>query len=111
MITACSGIVLNDWLTCSCNLRLFQKKNIIPRFYFVVDRLDLATQASKAFKERGLKVKLISNKRQLNKPFSEDISVVNIQKVNEDTDLTNKSGYDLNTQNIGYVRIIGVNSK
>ena len=21
MITACSGIVLNDWLTCSCNLR------------------------------------------------------------------------------------------
>ncbi|MCR1862216.1 DEAD/DEAH box helicase family protein [Limosilactobacillus reuteri] len=82
---------------------LFQKKNIIPRFYFVVDRLDLATQASKAFKERGLKVKLISNKRQLNKPFSEDISVVNIQKVNEDTDLTNKSGYDLNTQNIYFI--------
>ncbi|UTB71643.1 hypothetical protein A4W72_01370 [Latilactobacillus curvatus] len=23
MITACSGIVLNDWLTCSCNLRFF----------------------------------------------------------------------------------------
>lgn len=82
---------------------LFQKKNIIPRFYFVVDRLDLATQASKAFKERGLKVKLISNKRQLNKPFSEDIAVVNIQKVNEDTDLTNKSGYDLNTQNIYFI--------
>ncbi|MDB6227486.1 DEAD/DEAH box helicase family protein [Lactobacillus amylovorus] len=82
---------------------LFQKKNIIPRFYFVVDRLDLATQASKAFKERGLKVKLISNKRQLNQPFSEDIAVVNIQKVNEDTDLTNKSGYDLNTQNIYFI--------
>lgn len=82
---------------------LFQKKNIIPRFYFVVDRLDLATQASKAFKERGLNVKLISNKRQLNKPFSEDIAVVNIQKVNEDTDLTNKSGYDLNTQNIYFI--------
>jgi type I restriction enzyme R subunit len=82
---------------------LFQKKNIIPRFYFVVDRLDLATQASKAFKERGLKVKFISNKRQLNKTFSQDIAVVNIQKVNEDTDLTNKSGYDLNTQNIYFI--------
>lgn len=46
---------------------------------------------------------MISNKRQLNKPFSEDISVVNIQKVNEDTDLTNKSGYDLNTQNIYFI--------
>lgn len=82
---------------------LFQKENIIPRFYFVVDRLDLATQASKAFKERGLKVKLISNKRQLNKPFSEDIAVINIQKVSEDTDLKNKSGYDLNTQNIYFI--------
>ncbi|WP_294605379.1 DEAD/DEAH box helicase family protein [uncultured Lactobacillus sp.] len=82
---------------------LFQRKNIIPRFYFVVDRLDLATQASKAFKERGLKVKLMYSKKQLNKPFSEDIAVVNIQKVNKDTDLTNKSGYDLNTQNIYFI--------
>lgn len=81
----------------------FQKNNIIPRFYFVVDRLDLATQASKEFRKRGLTVKLISSKDQLNKPFSEDIAVVNIQKVNKDTDLTNKSGYDLNTQNIYFI--------
>lgn len=81
----------------------FQKENIIPQFYFVVDRLDLATQAKNEFMKRGLKVKLISSKKQLNEPFSEDIAVVNIQKVNEDTDLTNKSGYSLNTQNVYFI--------
>lgn len=81
----------------------FQQSNLIPRFYFVVDRLDLATQASKEFRKRGLSVKLISSKKQLNEAFAEDIAVVNIQKVNEDTDLTNKSGYELNTQNVYFI--------
>lgn len=81
----------------------FQQKQLIPRFYFVVDRLDLATQASKEFRKRGLTVKLISSKKQLNEVFAEDIAVVNIQKVNEDTDLTNKSGYALNTQNVYFI--------
>lgn len=81
----------------------FQQNNLIPRFYFVVDRLDLATQASKEFRKRGLTVKLISSKRQLNEAFAEDIAVVNIQKVNEDTDLTNKSGYALNIQNVYFI--------
>lgn len=81
----------------------FQQKQLIPRFYFVVDRLDLATQASKEFRKRGLTVKLISSKKQLNEAFAEDIAVVNIQKVNEDTDLTNKSGYTLNTQNVYFI--------
>lgn len=69
----------------------------------MVDRLDLATQASKEFRKRGLTVKLISSKKQLNEAFAEDIAVVNIQKVNEDTDLTNKSGYALNTQNVYFI--------
>lgn len=81
----------------------FQQNNLIPRFYFVVDRLDLATQASKEFRKRGLSVKLISSKKQLNEAFIEDIAVVNIQKVNEDTDLTDKSGYGLNTQNVYFI--------
>lgn len=81
----------------------FQQSNLIPRFYFVVDRLDLAAQASKEFRKRGLTVKLISSKKQLNEAFSEDIAVVNIQKINEDTNLTNRSGYDLGTQNIYFI--------
>ncbi len=39
----------------------------------------------------------------MNEAFAEDIAVVNIQKVNEDTDLTNKSGYALNTQNVYFI--------
>ncbi len=32
----------------------FQKKSIIPKFYFIVDRLDLLQQAQKEFTARGL---------------------------------------------------------
>jgi len=35
----------------------YQKKNIIAKFYFIVDRLDLATQAKDEFIARGLKLK------------------------------------------------------
>lgn len=82
----------------------YQKHNKIPQFYFIVDRLDLADQAQSEFVKRGLKVKLISNKTDLEKPFEEDIAVVNIQKFNDDTDFSNKSGYDnLNTQNVYFI--------
>lgn len=81
-----------------------QKKNIIPQFYFIVDRIDLANQAENAFLNRGLKVKRINSKRELNHPFTEDVAVVNIQKINEDTNLTDTSGYEnLNKQNIYFI--------
>lgn len=82
----------------------YQKHNKIPQFYFIVDRLDLATQAHSEFVKRGLRVKLISNKADLEQPFDEDIAVVNIQKFNDDTDFSNKSGYtNLNNQNIYFI--------
>lgn len=46
--------------------QLFFKTGIVPQFYFVVDRLDLADQAFKEFIKRGLKVKRINNPRELN---------------------------------------------
>ncbi len=83
---------------------VLQKKNIIPQFYFIVDRIDLADQAEKAFSHRGAKVKRINSKQELNEPFTEDIAVVNIQKFSEETDLTDKSGYkSLNKQNIYFI--------
>lgn len=83
---------------------VLQKKNIVPQFYFIVDRLDLADQAEKAFLNRGATVKRINSKTDLNKPFTQDIAVVNIQKINEDTNLTDKSGYNsLNKQNIYFI--------
>lgn len=83
---------------------VYQKQNIIPQFFFIVDRLDLADQAESALSNRGLKVKRINDKHELNKPFTEDVAVVNIQKINEDTNLTDTSGYEnLNKQNVYFI--------
>ena len=82
----------------------FSKEGIVPQFYFVVDRLDLADQAFKEFTKRGLKVKRINNPRELNqKQDGYDVAVVNIQKFKDDSDLTDHSGYDLNRQNIYFI--------
>lgn len=82
---------------------VFQKKNIIPHFYFVVDRLDLATQATEEFIKRGLSVKKISSPDELSDPFTQDVAVVNIQKFKKETNFTNKSGYKLREQNIYFI--------
>ena len=82
----------------------FSKQGIVPQLYFVVDRLDLADQAFKEFTKRGLKVKRINNPRELNqKQDGYDVAVVNIQKFKDDSDLTDRSGYDLNRQNIYFI--------
>lgn len=82
----------------------FSKQGIVPQFYFVVDRLDLADQAFKEFTKRGLRVKRINNPQELNqKQDGYDVAVVNIQKFKEDSDLTDRSGYDLNRQNIYFI--------
>lgn len=82
----------------------FSKEGIVPQFYFVVDRLDLADQAFKEFTKRGLKVKRINNPRELNqKQDGYDVAVVNIQKFKDDSDLTDRSGYDLNCQNVYFI--------
>ena len=82
----------------------FSKEGIVPQFYFVVDRLDLADQAFKEFTKRGLKVKRINNPQELNqKQDGYDVAVVNIQKFKDDSDLTDRSGYDLNRQNVYFI--------
>ena len=47
----------------------FQKKSIIPKFYFIVDRIDLMEQAKKEFSSRDLIVKTVSSKDELLKDF------------------------------------------
>ncbi len=82
----------------------FSKQGIVPQFYFVVDRLDLADQAFKEFTKRGLKVKRINSPQELNqKQDGYDVAVVNIQKFKDDSDLTDRSGYDLHRQNIYFI--------
>jgi type I restriction enzyme R subunit len=86
----------------------FAKKGIIPKFYFVVDRLDLATQAKREFNKRGLVVHAIDSKEALLADFgyntsSDGITVVNIQKFREDTNTLRDSGYDIDVQKIFFI--------
>lgn len=50
----------------------FQSQGKIAKFYFVVDRIDLAKQAKDEFESRGLKVVTVSSKKE----FSDSISEV-----------------------------------
>ena len=86
----------------------FSKKKIVPKFYFVVDRLDLLTQTEKEFRKRWLKVHIVNSKQDLVKDFKKNttnewITVINIQKFNEDTTVFNDSGYDIAMQRIYFV--------
>lgn len=86
----------------------FAKKGIIPKFYFVVDRIDLANQAKDEFSKRGLKVHSIDSKDALIKDFknntsNEGMTVLNIHKFREDTVALNDSGYDIKVQRVFFI--------
>lgn len=92
----------------------FQKKDIIPKFYFIVDRLDLLIQARKEFSSRGLVVHTVNSKEELIKDFETnrnvhnlkgqlEVTVVNIQKFKEETGFLNKNLYNTNTQRVYFL--------
>ncbi|RDI36705.1 type I restriction endonuclease [Aquicella lusitana] len=92
----------------------FQRKNIIPKFYFIVDRIDLMNQAKSEFTSRGLTVHTVNTKDELLKDFrlrqairnlagKREITVVNIQKFKEDSDVLTQNDYDLNTQRVYFL--------
>lgn len=92
----------------------FQRKNVVPKFYFIVDRIDLMDQAKKEFTSRGLVVHTVNSKDELIKNFRtkqaihnlsgrKEITVVNIQKFKDDTDVLKANDYDINTQRIYFL--------
>ncbi|XDD47610.1 type I restriction endonuclease subunit R [Leptospira sp. WS39.C2] len=92
----------------------FQSRNIIPKFYFIVDRLDLLIQASKEFRGRGLVVHEINSRNDFVKDIKttsvihndsgkSEITVVNIQKFKEDSDVLRNTDYNLNIQRIYFL--------
>lgn len=92
----------------------YQKKHIIPKFYFIVDRLDLLIQASNEFAKRGLKVNKINSRQEFiadlkvvgaihNDSGQAEITVVNIQKFSEDSTVPEDIEYDINTQRIFFL--------
>lgn len=92
----------------------FNKQGIVPKFYFIVDRLDLLTQARDEFSARGLKVHTVNSKDEFladlrkttainNDKGQQEITVVNIQKFQEDTTVTNITDYDVSVQRIYFL--------
>lgn len=92
----------------------YQKKQIIPKFYFIVDRLDLLIQSSNEFAKRGLKVNRVNSRQEFvadlkivgaihNDSGQAEITVVNIQKFSEDSTVPDDLDYDINTQRIFFL--------
>lgn len=92
----------------------FDKKGIIPKFYFIVDRLDLMIQADREFSSRGLVVHTVNSKEDLLKDFKtqkvihnlsgkREITVVNIQKFKEESDILQPKDYDIDVQRVYFL--------
>ena len=92
----------------------FQKKSIIPKFYFIVDRIDLLTQAQREFASRGLVVHIVKSRDEFaqdikstkgihNNQGKPEITVVNIQKFQDDPNVVSSNDYDVNIQRIYFL--------
>ncbi len=92
----------------------YQQKGIIPKFYFIVDRIDLAIQASKEFKSRGLTVHKIESRDAFAKDIKStsavhndsgkaEITVVNIQKFKDDPTVVQNADYNVNIQRVYFL--------
>lgn len=92
----------------------YQAKRIVPKFYFIVDRLDLLIQASREFEARGLSVNRINSRDEFareikkmsavhNHSGKREITVVNIQKFKDDPDVIRNTDYSLSLQRIYFL--------
>lgn len=90
----------------------YQRQGIIAKFYFVVDRLDLLTQAADEFRARGLYVEEVNSKDDFIKNISttgtsnntglDTITVLNIQKFSKES-VARISDYNVNVQRIYFL--------
>jgi len=91
-----------------------QKQDKIAKFYFIVDRLDLLTQAKNEFTSRGLKVNVVNSKVEFLADFTKnqaisnqtgelEITVVNIHKFSEEASELFNNNYDLNIQRVYFI--------
>jgi type I restriction enzyme R subunit len=92
----------------------FQRKAVVPKFYFIVDRIDLMNQAKREFSSRGLIVHTVNSREELVSNFrlrqaihnltgKREITVVNIQKFKDDTDVLKVADYDINSQRVYFL--------
>lgn len=90
----------------------YQEKSRIAKFYFIVDRLDLAKQARDEFVARGLNVILVDSKKDFVEQIGEigeadksgktTITVVNIQKFSTES-ITKQADYNVSVQRVYFL--------
>ncbi|WP_246031052.1 type I restriction endonuclease subunit R [Rhodanobacter lindaniclasticus] len=96
---------LTDW---------FRQTGQVPRFYFIVDRLDLLKQARDEFRLRGLTVHVIDSRDAFARDIKQggaarndrgaaEITVVNIQKFKDDPDVAAAQDYNLAVQRVYFL--------
>lgn len=89
----------------------YSKKNMVAKFYFIVDRIDLLEQAKQEFEARGLVVSTANTKAELMAQFRnnqaqqgtsghQEITVVNIQRFAEDKEKVDLPAYATNLKRI-----------
>lgn len=92
----------------------FQQRLIVPKFYFIVDRIDLLTQAHREFSCRGLTVHTIDSREAFSRDIKAtqvihnhagkpEITVVNIQKFKDDPDVLSTKDYDVAIQRVYFL--------
>jgi type I restriction enzyme R subunit len=92
----------------------YQNKGVVPKFYFIVDRIDLLIQASREFEARGLKVYKIDSRDEFAKDIKStlaihndsgvrEITVVNIQKFQDDPNVVRHADYNVNLQRVYFL--------
>lgn len=92
----------------------YQQKGIVPKFYFIVDRLDLLTQACKEFRKRDLIAHEVDSKEAFareikssiaihNDTGQAEITVVNIHKFKDDPAVVRNTDYQVNIQRIYFL--------
>lgn len=89
----------------------YAKHNMVAKFYFIVDRIDLLEQATQELEARGLVVSTANTRAELMAQFRNnhaqegnsghpEITVVNIQRFAEDKEKVNLPAYAINLQRI-----------
>ena len=89
----------------------YASQNKVAKFYFIVDRLDLLEQATEELGNRGLKVTTANSRSELMEQFrknqalqgntgADEITVVNIQKFEDDTEKVDLPNYATNLQRV-----------
>lgn len=92
----------------------FRKKAVIPKFYFIVDRIDLLLQASSEFRSRGLVVHVVNSRDEFAKEIKStnainnnsgipEITVVNIQKFKDDPNVVSPTDYNIGLQRVYFL--------